>query len=473
MTDDLTVVLDVGKTLAKLSLWRRSGQIVARAARPNEPRHAGAYVGLDVLGIEAWLAQTLAEFSTLGRIKAFIPVGHGAAAAIVRDGRLACPPLDYEDPKSQAARSLYEAQRDPFGQTGSPSLPGGLNLGAQLHFLESLRPNLLADGALILTWPQYWAWRLCGVAASEMTSLGCHSDLWRPREGGPSALARRRGWDRHLPPMARAGAPLGRLNAEWVSRTGLGCDVEVYCGLHDSNAALLAARAFAEIADKESTVLSTGTWFVAMRSPAHDAAVDLSRLSEGRDCLVNVDAFGKLIPSARFMGGREIEALLGPDACRTDVPCDQAAVLGAVPAVVAAGARVLPTFARGSGPYPHHRGGWINRPTDLYEQRAAVALYAALVANASLDLVGARERVLVEGRFAQAQVFVRALASLRPNDQIFVSDAQNEVSFGALRLIEPNLAPAGALIRIAPLEANLESYAARWLHDVERAEKAA
>jgi L-fuculokinase len=29
-------------------------------------------------------------------------------------------------------------------------------------------------------YPQYWAWRLCGAAASEATSLGCHTDLWHP-----------------------------------------------------------------------------------------------------------------------------------------------------------------------------------------------------------------------------------------------------------------------------------------------------
>jgi sugar (pentulose or hexulose) kinase len=473
LRDDLIVVLDVGKTLAKLSLWTRGGALVARESRQNARVDAGAYLALDAAGIEAWAAEVLRQFAGLGRVSAIIPVGHGAAAAIVRDGALVSPPLDYETPIPQEIRRAYDAQRDDFAETGSPALPAGLNLGAQLHYLETLSPGLLDDGAQILLWPQYWAWRLCGVAASELTSLGCHSDLWRPKLGQPSELARRRGWASRLPPLQSADAALGRLSAEWVERTGLPADVQVVCGLHDSNAALLAARGFPEISDGEATVLSTGTWFVGMRTPADQGEVEPGALSERQDCLVNVDAYGALIPSARFMGGREIETLTGVDTRRIDIKPDQAALLAAVPRVLAAGAQVLPTFASGVGPFPHHPGRWVNMPADQAERRAAVCLYAALVADASLDLIGARERILVEGRFAEAEVFVRGLASLRPDDRIYVSHAHNDVSYGALRLVQRDLAPATALKLVQPLEVSLVEHRRSWARDVERAELAA
>jgi sugar (pentulose or hexulose) kinase len=470
--DDLIVVLDVGKTLAKLSLWTPAGELVARESRPNQRIDAGDYVALDAAGIEAWAAETLSGFARKGRVGAIVPVGHGAAAAIVRDGALAVPPLDYEEPIPAAERLAYDSGRDAFALTGSPALPDGLNLGAQLHRLERLRPGCLDEGATILPWPQYWAWRLCGVAASEATSLGCHSDLWRPMARSPSALARRRGWAGRLAPLARAGDVLGTITEEWAARTGLPGTAKVYCGLHDSNAALLAARGFQEIAEHEATVLSTGTWFVAMRSPADGAQVDIAALPEGRDCLVNIDAYGKPIPSARFMGGREIETLTGVDTRRIDIKPDQPALLAAVPAVLASGSRVLPTFAPGVGPFPQHRGRWIDMPIDQAERRAAVSLYAALTADVSLGLIGARERILVEGRFAEAEVFVRALASLRPRDRIYVSNAHNDVSYGALRLVDPQLEPSGALTQVAPLDAPLDAYAAQWRRDVERGEGA-
>ena len=473
MADDLTVVLDVGKTLTKLSLWDRSAMMLAREVRPNQRIDAGAYTALDAVGIEAWAAGVLKDFATRGRITGIVPVAHGAALAVLRDGKLACPPPDYEEPIPQGIRAAYELDRDDFAATGSPALPDGLNCGVQLAWLETLHPGLLTPGATIVTWAQYWAWVFSGVAATEVTSLGCHSDLWRPFDAAPSRLTVARSWAERLAPLRLAGDVLGTLRPAWVERAGLPADTKVYCGLHDSNAALLAARGFPEIADHESTVLSTGTWFVAMRSPARGSEVDIGLLAEARDCLVNVDAYATPIPSARFMGGREVEILSGVDTRRIDIKPDQPALVAAVPHIVATGARALPTFTPGVGPFPQGRGRWIDMPTDHFDRRTAVCLYAALVANTSLDLIGARERIVVEGRFAEAEVFVRALAALRPRDQIYVSNAQHDVSYGALRLLDPGLKALSSLEPVQPLRTDLRAYAGQWHRDAARIEAAA
>ncbi len=69
----------------------------------------------------------------------------------------------------------------------------------------------------ILPWAQYWSWLLSGVAASEVTSLGCHTDLWNPLTGEASALAERRGWAARLAPLRGAGDILGTLTPAWVA----------------------------------------------------------------------------------------------------------------------------------------------------------------------------------------------------------------------------------------------------------------
>ena len=457
MTGRAIIVIDIGKTLAKLTLWDRSGTLIDRRTRSNESvRHDGEAV-LDIIGIETWLARGLSEFAKTTNVGAIFPVAHGAAAAIIESGKLVRPPRDYEAAIDPSLRAKYDRVRDPFGETGSPALPDGLNLGAQLFCQADRQWN--ADTQILL-WPQYWSWLLSGVAASEATSLGCHTDLWSPVHSEPSGLATKMGWADCLPPMRKAGDVLGPITPVWAARTGLPLDTQVYCGIHDSNAALVAARGFPEIVDDEATVLSTGTWFVAMRTPA--APVDLSTLPEGCDCLVNVDAFGQPIPSARWMGGREIETQIGIDTRRVDIKPDQPALLAAVPALVAAGSMLLPGFVPGCGPFPDMHGEWVDRPEDWIARRAAVCLYAAMVTNTSLDLIGAKRAILVEGRFAEAEVFVRALASLRPDDMIYMANAHNDVSFGALRLIDSSLRPAGALVRILPLETDLRAYHARW-----------
>ena len=459
MEGGLTLVLDVGKTNAKMSLWNRAGACVARRARANVPQAGGDYPSLDLDGLEAFVADTVREMARLGRVERIAPVTHGAAAVLMRGDDLYAPPMDYELEVPPETRRAYAAERDAFAATGSPLLPQGLNLGLQLFHLERLTGPWPDDVSIVL-WPQYWAHRFCGVLASEVTSLGCHTDLWRPAEAAPSDLAVRRGWARRLPPIRQAADVLGRVTGEWAA-LGLPADCEVLCGLHDSNSALLAARGHAEIAENDAAILSTGTWFVAMRSMC-PALGEPPRLDAGRDCLVNVDARGRPAPSARFMGGREAETIAGLDSFHITDNYDPQALIRALPRLMAAGAMVLPTFAPGFGPFPDRDGIFLNPPETLEEKRAVLGLYLALMSDACLDLIGARERVLVEGRFAEAEVFVGALAALRPETAVYVSNAHDDVPFGALRLVFPDLAPRSVLRRIAPLDLPLEPYRALW-----------
>lgn len=452
------IVIDLGKTLSKVSLWSRAGEMIDRRVRPTMPCEVGGLRRLDAEAIGTWLLETLGEFSA-HPVEAIIPVGHGAGVVALDGGSLAFPPLDYEQALPADLLAKYRAARDPFGRTGSPALPDGLNFGAQLFWLDRLYPEVMAR-ATLLPWAQYWAWFLTGMAVSEVTSLGCHSDLWCPVESCFSPLAEEQGWAAKFAPLARAGSVVGTLLPGLAQRTGLSPQVRVLTGLHDSNAALLAARGFPEIATNEATVLSTGTWFIGMRLAAD--VVEMTALPEGRDCLMNVDAYGEPVPSVRFMGGREIESVIGIDTRRVDIRPDQPTLVAAVSSVVARGSMLLPTLAPGCGPFPNGKDKWLNEPADWFDKRAAMCLYAALVADVSLDLIGSAERLLVEGRFADAEVFVRALAALRPGTAVYTANAHNDVSFGALRLIDPNLRPAGSLIRVEPLAADIESYRLQW-----------
>ncbi|MFM5924815.1 MAG: FGGY-family carbohydrate kinase [Novosphingobium sp.] len=462
MPEGATIVIDIGKTLSKVSLWSKDGRCLDKVTRPNQTLCAQPYVPLDTAATADWVIQTLARFAD-HPVETIVPVAHGAAVAGIRRGVLAFVSPDYEWAMPTAQLANYRAGRDPFAITGSPALPAGLNLGAQLYYLEAEGGF---DGVTLMPYAQYWAWLLTGTERSEVTSLGCHSDLWAPAEGDFSPMAKARGWAQRFAPLVSAGDVVGTLLPNLAERTGLSPAVRVLTGLHDSNAALLAARGFPEIASNEATVLSTGTWFIAMRLPA--APVDLSALPEARDCLVNVDAYGQPVPSARFMGGREIESVIEIDTRRVDIKPDQPALLAAVPQVIADGAMMLPTLAPGCGPFPDRAGGWVNEPKDWFARRAAMCLYAALVADRSLDLIGSAERLLVEGRFAEAEVFVRALAALRPDTAVYTANAHNDVSFGALRLIDPELRPQGELVRVVPLDQDLTAYKARWAEQVER-----
>lgn len=452
MAGGCVLVLDVGKTNAKLSVWTREGRCLAAASRPNADVNASGFRTLDVEGVHAWLKASLAQFAREHHIDAIVPIAHGGAAAIIADGQLAARPMSYETPLPRSER--YDAARDRFADTGSPRLPNGLNLGAQLYRLGMLSPALLQGDALIVTYPQYWAWLLSGVAASEVSSLGCHTDLWRPRERRFSDLAETFGWARRFAPLRRADEVLGTVNAEWAGATGLSRECVVYCGAHDSNAAFYGVRAHPDLAGRDVTILSTGTWFVAMRAPK-GASLASADLNEARDALLNVGVDGAVIPSARFMGGREMEALVGAEETQMHAPQHLEDVL-------ARGAMIMPTFAPGVGPFPRGAGAWVGEEVDGPARRAAAGVYIALVADASLSLIGAREAVVVEGRFADDTSFLRMLAALRRDCDVYALRGGEGIGYGALRLVDPDFNPNISLTRIAPIEVDVSSYAARW-----------
>ena len=315
--------------------------------------------------------------------------------------------------------------------------------------------------------------KFCGVAACEVSSLGCHTDLWQPAARAFSRLAVSRGWAERMAPLRKAGDVLGPVTAGFAADTGLNPDCEVVCGLHDSNAALLAALGHPEIAGGDATVLSTGTWFVAMRSLAAGADTVIPELEETRDCLVNVDVYGVPTPSARLMGGRELERIVGTDSFALIEGVNPEEIQMRLPALIAAHLPACPSYVRGVGPFPDAEGAWPDRPQDPVDQHVLAQLYLALMADASLDLIGSHDRLLVEGRFAEEPVFVRALASLRPGQKVYTSGAEHDVAYGAMRLVAPRLSAISILTPVTPLDVGIAEYAARWRRCAEQAQEAA
>ena len=449
--DEAVAVLDVGKTHTKLSLIGADGTVLAARSRANAAMVADGRPALDAEGIEAWAIAALKDMTGLAQIVAIVPVAHGAAAALVAGDELIAPVLDYEAEPPPGIAAAYAAERDPFEATLSPPLPQGLNLGLQLFWQEALYPDIWPAKAQALLWPQYWAWRLCGERAAEATSLGCHTDLWRPYEADYSALAKRHGWDERLGPIRPAASVLGTVRPEMAWATGLPADCRVLCGLHDNNASLSAARGFAEVAGRAFTLISTGTWFVSFQSGGGGPKA----FDPARDTLANVDVEGRPVPSARFMGGREYTVILGDD-------MGAAASLAAAAAVVEAGVRTRPAFASG-GPFPGQGGAVIGTPATPAQRTALAALHLALMSDVELDLVGAEGPIVIEGRFAEDSVFPAALAALRPKSAVYACpDGGDAVTLGAARLVWPELRPAAPLRRIQPAPFDLIAYARAW-----------
>lgn len=452
MTDNISrriAVIDIGKTNAKVVVVdTHEGAEIAARKTPNRVIDAAPYPHYDAEGLWRFILDALGELTKEPGYGAISITTHGASAALVdARGDLALPVLDYEFEYPAAIRDAYDSLRPAFDETGSPRLPCGLNLGAQLHYQKSAFPELFGNVRSIMTYPQYWAWRLTGVASVEATSLGCHTDLWNPRAGHYSPLPERLGIADLLAPVRPAFDILGHVLPEIAAVTGA---VPVCCGIHDSNASLLAHLSGRSV---PFSVVSTGTWVVSFA-----VGGTIPHLDPQRDTLINVDAYGRPVASARFMGGREFE-MLGKEW----PPADGDAVLAAVEEVLDRQIMLLPSFVAGSGPFADASGGWVNDDdVSPAGRQAAISLYLALMSATCLELIGADGPILVEGPFAANKAYIQALADICGRETVALAHSTG-TSMGA-SLLAGHKGPADAGQRHQPCASTaMDLYRETWL----------
>lgn len=443
-------VIDIGKTNAKLALVDRSAMVeLAVQTQPNRVLSGPPYPHFDTDGHWQFILEGLTQFQASHGVDGISITTHGACAALLdADGGLATPVLDYEYARIAETAPEYDALRPDFAMTGSPRLGMGLNLGAQLHWLLARDEGLQGRLRHVVTWPQYWGHLLTGKLACDVSSLGCHTDLWEPDAGRFSTLVERLGLRGKMAQPMHPDIVLGPVLPQIAKATGLRQNTPVVCGIHDSNASLLPhlltqAGPFA--------VVSTGTWVVCMAVGGTAATLD-----PDRDVLVNVAADGRAVPSARFMGGREYEMIrVG----RTPV-----ATLADEAAVLAAGVMLWPSINAEGGPFPRRRMRWSAALAEISDrgQEIALSFYLALMTAECLDLTGAIGPVIVEGPFAANPAYCRMLAAatLRP---VLCAASQTGTSIGAALLFGAPDSPPPMLATVTAADTSqYRRYALAW-----------
>ncbi|NVO24356.1 FGGY-family carbohydrate kinase [Donghicola mangrovi] len=437
-------VIDVGKTNAKLALVDSTTMSeVAVVTRPNKVLPGPPYPHFDLEGHWAFFRAALRELHQTHGIDAISVTTHGASGVLLDEtGGLACPMLDYEHTGPDDLSIDYNALRPDFAATGSPRLPMGLNLGAQLHWLLETQDGLRDRLAHFVTYPQYWGYLLTGTLATDVTSLGCHTDLWNPFEQTFSPLVGALGLSTVMAPAMRSDAVLGHVTSALAAEIGFTRPIPVTCGIHDSNASLYPYLG----QEAPFAVVSTGTWVVAMAIGTEPRDLD-----PARDVLVNTNALGQPVPSARFMGGREYELIRPVHAAPTDA--DRATVLD--------GILLLPSVEPSSGPFQNRQIAWIGPEPTGGPRLVALSWYLALMTRECLDLAGAQGPVIVEGPFARNADYLDMLAALSPHG-VQVATSLTGTSVGAAMLAGKSHPPKLSS-HSQPLQGDaLRSYADEW-----------
>ena len=414
-------VLDVGKTNVKLHVASADAALLETATTPNLVLDGPPYRSHDLAGQEDWLMAGLRELGSRFAIEAFVACAHGSGGVLVGDRAPLMPMIDYEQSAPVAVDDAYRRAIGSYRERGSVIMPGATHLARQMLWFDHSRPGVLASARAMLATPQYWAWRLCGVAASEVTSLAAQSHLWSPADRRLSGFVATNGWNRLIPPLCPAWQTLGRLLPDVADRAGLGGDTRVLCGIHDSSANLYRYRSAGL---SGMTVISTGTWIVAL-SDRGEVDPDLER--QGRFC--GADVHGAPVPGMLIMGGREFSAVAdgraGP--ARVDM----------LARLVDSRTFALPFFGFEDGIFPGRaRRGRVVGPlaSEPAFRFTLAVLYVALLTAECLRSLPPSDTVVLDGSFVRDPLFGALVQAMQPAARVLVNHEATGTATGTALL---------------------------------------
>jgi sugar (pentulose or hexulose) kinase len=170
---------------------------------------------------------------------------------------------------------------------------GSLNSGMQLYRLKHEQPDLFNKIRSSLHLPQYLNYILSGKISTDITSVGCHTNLWNFRLNAYHEWVQSEQIGSRFAPVVLGDA---LVNDPATSR-----QPPIGVGLHDSSAALIPYL----LHFKDPFILiSTGTWCISMNPFNKDP---LTRAELRNDCLCYLTFKGEPVKSSRLFAGNEHE----------------------------------------------------------------------------------------------------------------------------------------------------------------------
>ena len=160
------------------------------------------------------------------------------------------------------------------------------------------KPFIFNKTKYILTLPQYVSWIFSKKPCSEISFLGNQTHLWNHKNNSFSSLVTKMNIRDKFPPIKKAWEKIGFYLLDERIKDN---KIKIINGIHDSDASYLL---FAKSKFKKFNLVSSGTQIVVMNSFTSPKC-----LVDGKEMYAGLDVFGKVVPTIRFMGGREYEIL--------------------------------------------------------------------------------------------------------------------------------------------------------------------
>jgi L-fuculokinase len=293
-------IFDVGKTNKKLFFFDEQYKIVfEQQANFREIQDEDGDPCEDLDQLIHWVKNTLdlSFKNALFDIKAINFCAYGASFIhLDSEGKPLTPLYNYlKDYPAYLSRDFYQAYGGTvtFSMlTASPVL-GSLNSGMQLYRIKKKQPEIFNQIKYSLHLPQFLAFLISGKYYSDMTSIGCHTNLWNFPQHHYHEWVYREGIVGKLAPIVPSN------HSEELNLSGRSIHVGV--GLHDSSSALIP---YLESFREPFILISTGTWCINL-NPFNSKPLSIGELQE--DCLCYLSFRGNPVKASRIFAGYQHE----------------------------------------------------------------------------------------------------------------------------------------------------------------------
>ena len=300
MSTPVILIFDVGKTNKKLLLFNEQYQLLhEESIQPEEIKDEDDFACEDIAALTQWIWQQYWKYfaSEVYDVKAVNFSAYGASFVHLNDFYKPLTPLynylkPYPEKLQQQFYTKYGGESLIAKQTASPVL-GSLNSGMQLYRLKYEQPHVYEQIRYSLHLPQYLSFIISARAATDITSVGCHTQLWDFNIHKYHKWVYDEGMRTKFAPIYRGDKIVHAQNSTRKVAIGI--------GLHDSSAALIPYLAsFTE----PFVLLSTGTWCISLNPFNHSMLTDLEL---HQDCLCYLSYTGKPVKASRLFAGHEHE----------------------------------------------------------------------------------------------------------------------------------------------------------------------
>ena len=420
-------IFDVGKTNKKLFLFDRHYRIVyEKTAKFIETVDEDGDSCENIESLRLSVFDSLREVFRMKEfsIRAINFSTYGASFVYIDEKGNPLTPLynylkKYPEYLSKQFYETYGGERSFSNLTASPVL-GSLNSGMQLYRIKYERPELFAKIKYALHLPQYLSYLISGVPCSDITSIGCHTNLWNFRENNYHQWVSQEGILEKLAPILPGNEVLP---ADFPGR-----NYSVGVGLHDSSAALIP---YIVSFHEPFILISTGTWCISL-NPFNQTPLTDEELEN--DCLCYMTYEGKPVKASRLFAGYEHEQQVKRIADHFNQNTIRYRSLGYDPDIIK---QLFKNRSPLKGPVDLKASAFPQR--DLSSLKTDKEAYHQLI----LDIVEQQhystqlvingtdtKRIFVDGGFSKNAIYMNLLALFFPGMEIFAASMAQATAVG-------------------------------------------